>query len=63
MQIGNYIKFAYFDRFHEGKILKIYTQVGGPNHDKEIVCVLVDTWSGLFSRSTISVLKKHIELL
>ena len=49
MQIGDYIKFKHFDQFHEGKILKIHTQFGGPNHDKEVMCVLVDTWSGLFS--------------
>lgn len=63
MQIGDYIKFKHFDQFHEGKILKIHTQFGGPNHDKEVMCVLVDTWSGLFSRATISVLKNDIELL
>lgn len=63
MQIGDYIKFTHFDNFHEGKILKIYTQIGGPNHNQEVVCVLVDSWSGLFSMATISVLKKDIELL
>jgi hypothetical protein len=63
VQIGDCIKFKHLNQFYEGKILKIYTQVGGPNHDKEVVCVLVDTWSGLFSRATISVLKNDIELL
>lgn len=63
MQIGDYIKFTHFDNFHEGKILKIYTQIGGPNHNKEVVCVLVNTWSGLFGKATISVLKKDIKLL
>lgn len=63
MQIGDYIKFTYFDSFHEGKILKIYTQVGGKHHDEEVVSVLVDTWSGLFANTTINILKKHIKLL
>lgn len=63
MQIGDYIKFTYFDKSHEGKILKIYNQVGGKYHNEEVVCVLVDTWSGLFADTTINILKKHIKLL
>lgn len=63
MKESQWINFSYHGEILSGKILKIYTQIGGDFHNQKMVTILLDGASGLFDQVSITALKEEIELI
>jgi len=60
MKEGETIHFHYNNEVKTGLILKIYTQIGGENHQEVMVVIRINEESGLFGQGTINI--KHSDL-
>lgn len=63
MTEGERINFYYENEQKSGIILKIYTQIGGENHQQQMVIIKLDGSDGLFGRNTISLRSLELHLI
>lgn len=63
MKEGETIHFYHNNEVRTGLILKIYTQIGGENHQELMVVVRIDEGSGLFGQSTINIKQSDVHLI
>jgi len=63
MTEGERVNFYYENEQKSGIILKIYTQIGGENHQQQMVIIKLDGLNGLFGRNTISLRSSELHLI
>ena len=63
MKTGDWINFSYRGEVLSGKILKVYTHIGGEFHNQKMAVIRLDNAEGLFNQSTINCLLEEINLI
>lgn len=63
MQEGDNITFKINNKIKNGKIVKIYTQIGMKNHGKTFAVIVLNQTKGLFGDSEIRIEINKINLL
>jgi len=63
MKTGDWINFSYHGEHLSGKVLTIYTQIGGEFHNQQMVVIRIDEVGGLFQQNTINCLLEEVHLI
>jgi hypothetical protein len=63
MKTGNWINFSYQGEHLSGKVLKVYTQIGGEFHNQKMIVIRLDNVEGLFQQTTINCLLEEVNLI
>jgi hypothetical protein len=62
MTEGERINFYYNNEQKSGTVLKVYVQIGGENHQQQMVIIRLDGSSGLFGTNTLNLRSSELHL-